>query len=267
MPLNSYLRRIGLQGPLPPTLDTLHAVHRAQAYAIPYEGLDVQLGVPLDLNPKRIFDKLVVQGRGGWCFETNGLLAWALGELGFEVQRCIAGVYRRERGDSTLGNHVTLLVRLGEPWLCDLGLGCGLRAPIPLAEGRHRDGGLEFRLERLTGGFWRFHNHPAGSPTSFDFRPDPADEGLFHRQNILLQTSPESHFVQNAEAVRMGPGWSITLLGRVLRHWDGKALHKTVLDSPLALALALEQHFDLRGIDTERLWPRIEARHRALFGD
>lgn len=266
MPLDTYLRRIGLQGPLPPTLDTLHAVHRAQAYAIPYEGLDVQLGVPLDLNPKRIYDKLVLNRRGGWCFETNGLLAWALRELGFEVHRCTAGVYRRERGDSTLGNHVTLVVPLGQAWLCDLGLGDGLRAPIPLIEGPHRDGALQFRLERLAGGYWRFHNHPAGSPSSFDFRHKPADEVLFHRQNILLQTSPESHFVQNVEAVRMGPGWSITLLGRVLRHWDGKILHRTLLDSPEDLALVLDQQFGIRDIDTKAIWPRIQARHQALFG-
>ena len=83
MQLAAYLDRIGYSGSTLPSRDTLFAVHRAQAYSIPYEGLDMQLGRPVDLDPVRTFDKLVLQRRGGWCYETNGLLGWALGEMGF----------------------------------------------------------------------------------------------------------------------------------------------------------------------------------------
>ncbi|MGV8986399.1 MAG: arylamine N-acetyltransferase family protein [Cypionkella sp.] len=266
MRLNDYLERIGLAGPLPATLQTLHDVHRAQAYAVPYEGLDIQLGVPLDLCVERIFDKLVTRRRGGWCYEANGLLFWALREVGFDVQRCTAGVYRREKGDATLGNHLTLIVALEQRWLCDLGLGDGLRAPILLAEGLHEDGALNFQLERLPDGFWRFHNHAYGAPTSFDFRDSPAEEALFYRQNITLQTDPASHFVQNAEVVRMGPDHSLTLLGKVLRHATPKGVTKQVLDTPEALQSALRAYFGINGVDVPEIWPRIEARHRELFG-
>lgn len=266
MRLNAYLERIGLSGPLPPTLATLTAVHRAQAFAIPYEGLDIQAGVPLDLDPERIFDKLVVRRRGGWCYETNGLLAWALGEIGFEVRRCVAGVYRRERGDAALGNHLTLIATLDRPWLCDLGLGDGLRGPIPLAEGPHRDGRLEFRLERLADGYWRFHNHAFGAPETFDFSESPADEALFLRQNAFLQSDPSSHFVQNAEVILMEPENSLTLLGRVLRRTTPEGVEKQLIDTPEALESLLCGHFGITGVEISRLWPRIAARHQVLFG-
>lgn len=271
MDLDAYLRRIGLEGPLPPTLKTLHAVHRAQAHAVPYEGLDIQQGVALDLNPARIFDKLVTRGRGGWCYETNGLLGWALDALGFDVQRCTAGVYRRERGDASLGNHLMLIVNLDgtqprQNWLCDLGLGDALRAPIPLVEGPHRDGPLEFRLEHLPDGFWRFHNHTYGAPTSFDFRNAPADEALLRHQNATLQTDPQSYFVQNAEAILMGPDHSVTLLGRVLRRASGDGVQKTLLNTPAELEEVLATQFGIAGVDVEAIWPRIVARHAALFG-
>jgi N-hydroxyarylamine O-acetyltransferase len=267
MNLDAYLQRIGLQGPLPPTLATLHAVHRAQAHAVPYEGLDIQAGVALDMDPARIFDKLVTRARGGWCYETNGLLGWALTELGFDVQRCTAGLYRRERGDAALGNHLMLIVTLEQDWICDLGLGDALRAPIPLTEGIHKDGNLEFRLEHLPDGFWRFHNHAYGAPTSFDFRNAPADEALILYQNARLQSDPESHFVLNAEAVRMGPDHSMTLLGRVVRLASGHGVQKTLLNTPAELSEVLETQFGIIGVDVAAIWPRIVARHAELFGE
>jgi N-hydroxyarylamine O-acetyltransferase len=272
MQLDAYLDRIGYRGPTRRELGTLLAVHRAQALAVPYEGLDVQLGVALDLDPDRIFDKLVRRRRGGWCYETNGLLGWALGRMGFRVRRATAGVHRRDRGDAAFGNHLTLLVDLDgngphKTWLCDLGLGDALRAPIPLAEGVHSDGELSFRLERLPDGCWRFHNHSYGTPETFDFRDAPADEDLFARQNLHLQTDPQSHFVLNAEAVRLAPQSSVTLLGRVLRHASAAGVSKELLQTSEALGQALDRHFGITGLPVEALWPRIVARHDQLFAD
>lgn len=266
MQLSAYLSRIGLTAPPPLTAEGLTRLHRAQAHAIPYEGLDIQQGVPLDLDPARIFDKLVTRRRGGWCYETNGLLAWALTALGFDVRRCTAGVYRRERGDASLGNHLTLIVSLEEDWLCDLGLGDGLRAPLPLRPGHHADGDLAFQLEPLSDGYWRFHNHAKGSPETFDFRTDAAEEALFLAQNAKLQTDPESYFVLNAEAIRMTRTGSVTLLGRVLRRLGPYGLEKSLITGPDHLTQVLQAEFGITGVDCAAIWPRILTRHAALFG-
>jgi N-hydroxyarylamine O-acetyltransferase len=265
MDVSLYLDRIGL--PSPPRLNAggLAALHRAHAYAIPYEGLDIQLGRPVDLDPARIFAKLVTARRGGWCYENNGLLGQALTSLGFAVRRCTAGVYRRERGDAALGNHLALAVTLEEEWLCDLGLGDGLRAPIPLREGDHHDGPLTFRLERLPDGYWRFHNHADGSPETFDFLNAPADEALFERQCARLQTDPESHFVLNAEAIRMTKDASVTLLGRVLRRQGPSGLHKTLIEDAAQMQHLLAAEFGITGVDCAAIWPQIAARHDQLF--
>jgi N-hydroxyarylamine O-acetyltransferase len=270
MQLAAYLDRIGYVGSIAPTLETLIAVHRAQAYSIPYEGLDIQLGRSLDLDPGRIFEKLVRQRRGGWCYETNVLLGWALTEMGFEVRRITAGVHRRDRGDAAFGNHQTLLVSLDqgvgrESWLCDLGLGDALRAPIHLAEGLHTDGTLVFELERLQDGCWRFHNHSYGTPETFDFRDAPADENLFASQNRYLQTDSQSHFVLNAEAVCIAPQTSVTLLGRGLRHASAAGVDKEFVETQEALDKALDLHFGITGLPVAILWPRIVPRHDQLF--
>ena len=70
---NAYLQRINYVGETTPTLDTLKALHHAQLYTIPFENFDIQLGRGIDLSPGAIFEKLVHQKRGGYCFELNGM--------------------------------------------------------------------------------------------------------------------------------------------------------------------------------------------------
>ena len=112
MRLDDYLARIGYSGPIEPTLAVLRDVHRRHLAAIAYENLDVICEVPVDGDIARIFRKLVRDQRGGWCYEMNGLLDWALREIGFAVTRIAGGVMRIERGDEALGNHLVLKVDL-----------------------------------------------------------------------------------------------------------------------------------------------------------
>ncbi|MGQ0649419.1 MAG: arylamine N-acetyltransferase family protein [Gemmatimonadaceae bacterium] len=94
--LQRYLDRVDHAGAIDPTLATLVALHRAHLPAIPYENLDI-LGRELTLDPDSIFRKLVVERRGGWCYEMNGLFGRALESLGFEV-RYVSGAVDRPDG-------------------------------------------------------------------------------------------------------------------------------------------------------------------------
>ncbi len=264
--LEGYLERIGYRGPVEPTLACLTAIHRHQALSVPYENLDVQLKVTVGQEPAGLYDKIVTRRRGGWCYELNGMLQQALQAAGFDVQRVAGGVHRHERGDAAVGNHLVLLVRLDHLYVADLGLGDGLREPIPLAAGTYRQGELEFRLERLDDGYWRFWNHPGGDPVAFDFREDPADEALLEAQCHRLQTSPESGFVQNLAVQRMTENGLAVLTGRVLAHRTVAGTVKTVLGSVQELEATLDAEFGIRGVSMAPAWPAIVARHEAVFG-
>lgn len=267
MNLDAYLHRIGLQGPLPPTLATLQAVHRAQALAIPYEAVDVFAGHAVSTDLAAVHDKIVRRGRGGWCYEQNSLLIWALGSLGFDVRRAVAGAYQGSPGPDIKGNHVVGLVTLqGTEWLCDLGLGDALRAPIPLQEGEHRDGPLVFRLEWLAGDLWRFWNHPAGDPSNFDLFPGPADEALLQRKHDALQADPASSFRLNFQAMRMGATGSTVIYGRILRRTTPEGTAKRLISGPEEMEALLAADFDITGVAIAPLWPRILARHAQVFG-
>lgn len=145
--VEAFLERVGYTGAVQPTAEGLEAIHRAQAYTIPFENFDVLLGRGIDLEPAAVFDKLVGRRRGGYCFELNGLLLIALEALGFDARALLARVH--VSGTPGGRSHMLLLVTLADrQWIADVGFGGpGLRAPIPFELERvcHQDG-QTFRL-------------------------------------------------------------------------------------------------------------------------
>jgi N-hydroxyarylamine O-acetyltransferase len=85
--LSAYLDRVGLageedalRGDLPAALTKVMA---AQMRSIAFENIDVVLGKAISMDPTAVEEKLVGDGRGGYCFEQNTLLRLALQALGF----------------------------------------------------------------------------------------------------------------------------------------------------------------------------------------
>jgi N-hydroxyarylamine O-acetyltransferase len=268
MDLQAYLDRIGYRGRVEPTSECLRQIHLCQVLSVPYENIDVQLGIPIDhRNLDRIFEKIVRRRRGGWCYELNGLLGWALSEIGFNVTRASGAVMRELRGDAALGNHLILLVELDQLYLVDQGLGDGIREPLPVRAGSYLQGALTFGLEQLADGHWRFRSHAFGYPPSFDFQPTHADEELLGAKCQMLQTAPESGFVQSLICQIMDRETVTCLTGRVLRHKSAQGSSKALISSATELTETLDRVFEIRAVDVSVLWPKVVARHEFLFGD
>jgi len=268
MKLSAYLDRIHFDGPARVDLQTLRSVHRAHQYAVAFENLDVQLHRRVVLDPESNYDKIVRRRRGGWCYEMNGVMGWALREIGFDVMRMSAGVMREQTGDVQLGNHLCLLVRLDEPYLVDVGLGGSMAEPLPLRTTQREDLPYRLGLSETSDGYWRFAEQTHGDkPFTFDFRAAPADEALFVRKCESLQTDPASPFVQNLVVQRRTVDTHVSLRGRVLSVTQAARLDKQTLDSADELVATLHDKFDLDVPEAATLWPSICARHKTLFGE
>ncbi|MEJ1969803.1 MAG: arylamine N-acetyltransferase [Rhizomicrobium sp.] len=266
MNLDAYLARIGLDRRPPATLEGLKTLHRAHLLAIPYENIDVQLGRRVTTAIAPTYAKIVERGRGGWCYEMNGIFGWALGELGFEVTRATGAVFRTVKGKAAHGNHLVLRVALPEGlYLADVGFGDGPRDPIPVCVGALASHGFHFSVSRADEPWWRFTNDPRGSAPNFDFDLAPADEALLAAQCDLLQTSPESPFVQNLVAQRHLPDGIAILRGRTLRRLAPTRTTDRDIESAEDLVATLRGVFGLDVPDVAELWPRIVARHDALI--
>src|SRR5665213_3130179 len=155
--LNSYFHRIGYAGPRIPTLATLRAIHLHHPLAIPFENLDPLLGRPVGLDVPSLLDKLIHEGRGGYCFEHNLLLARVLEDLGFRVT-CLAArvIWNAPEGAIRPRAHMLLRIDLGdEPYIADVGFGGQtLTAPLRLATDVEQTTPHEaFRLSTTDGDF------------------------------------------------------------------------------------------------------------------
>ena len=116
---DAWLRRVRLQAAPRPNEDGLEALHRAQAYAIPFENFDILLGRGISLEPHALVDKLVQKQRGGYCFELNSLLLMALEAFGFKARPLLARVHTA--GTPTGRGHMLLEVMIKRRrWLADV---------------------------------------------------------------------------------------------------------------------------------------------------
>jgi len=251
MNLAGYFQRIGHRGPYQPNLALLSALTDAHTRSIPFENLDVLLGRPISLEPDALFQKLVVDRRGGYCFEQNGLFLEVLRELGFQVAPISARVrLQRPRDFTPPRTHVFLRVELdGESWLTDVGVGAlSLTSPLRLATPSEQATLHEPRRILQEGGRL-YHQVRFGAEwqdvCEFTLEEMPAiDREL---ANWYTSAHPNSHFKNRLVVARAVPeGQRLSILNDqfTLRERHGIATTRPIASAPELLGV-LERQFGL----------------------
>jgi N-hydroxyarylamine O-acetyltransferase len=260
--LARYFARVGYDGPATVSLQTLRTLHRAHLLAIPYENLDIHLGLPITLDPEAMFRKLVDERRGGWCYEMNGVFGRVLETLGFTVRYLSGAVGRATRGWRAQGNHLVLLVTLDRRWIADVGFGDGFFTPLPLEPGSYRQDFLQFHVRR-DGPRWRVDSHEYGGADGFDFTLTARTLDSFAGQCRDLQTAPDSSFVQTTVCERFTPRGLVMLRGAVLREVTAGGVTTHIVTDADEYVRALKDRFDLDLPEMADCWPQIWRRHQA----
>ncbi len=251
MDLSLYLARIQYTQPVEPDVKTLRALQRAHMFTVPFENLDIGLMRPIHLSEAALWDKIILQKRGGFCYELNGLFAALLKECGFQVTYLNARVYSRE---GTLGidfDHLALLVQIPDQpgrWLVDVGFGDSFNDPLDFEENGEQVQGLRsYRLEQMQGGYTIWQKNYDGSwerQYFFDLQPRnfPAD---YEAGCLYHQTSPRSSFTRGSIISKATPEGRVTLEdGRLIITRNGERSERPVADRNEYHAL-LKQYFDV----------------------
>lgn len=239
-PIDAYLARIGLKER--PSLNTagLAVLMRAQLFTVPFENTYVQAGLEVSLEPEMILDKIITQGRGGYCYEVNGLFAWAAAALGFNVQLIGARpMFYAKRWAKT---HMVVMVELPEgKFICDTGFGrFGLRAPLRLTTDsapiqqdwdlfRLRQEQQEWVLQAFSHCEWE---------NQFSFDEQPVEMVDFMPANFFNSHSPEAIFVQKLVIVQHQKEARVILLGDQLKIIRAEGVEEITLKEPIAERLA-----------------------------
>jgi N-hydroxyarylamine O-acetyltransferase len=194
--LDAYLARIGIA-----ERPSLAELHRAHVTSIPFENLDPIRGVPVSLALEDLERKLVVERRGGYCFEHNLVLKAALEALGADVDLLLA----RVRLGGTPGaprprSHLVLRVAMeGAIWHADVGFGRGsFLEPIPFGPGvGHDQSGWRFRVVQDESELVLQIDRKGEWVDLYGFVPEPVPLVDVEVSNWFTSTHPRSPFVSN----------------------------------------------------------------------
>jgi N-hydroxyarylamine O-acetyltransferase len=258
MDVEAYLRRISYDGQLDPCVSTLRDLHRQHLFTVPFENLDIALGVPIRLDPEALFDKVVTRKRGGFCYELNGLFYELLQALGFRVEMLSARVHRADGSFSREFDHMLLKVMLEESSIADVGFGDSSLDPVPMRAASAAQGELPAFAVQPSNGVWDLVRRQQGSSYVPDYRfmEVPRQLGDFSEMCLFHQTSPESHFTQKRVCTKALPDGRMTISGmRLIETRDG-IRHESALNSKGELQSCLSKEFGIELAD-DIDWSRL----------
>lgn len=250
MPLDvdAYLSRIGYEGPLDPSPQTLRDLQVAHLRTVPFENLSIHSNEPIVLEDDALFEKVVTRRRGGFCYELNGLFAALIRSLGFNVEMLSAAVARPNGEFGPDFDHMTLLVTLDERWIADVGFGDSFLEPLLLdKESEQTQGARAYRfvldgdhrilLQRNFDGSWA---------PQYRFNLVPHVYTDYEEMCVHQQTSPESHFTKGRICTRATATGRITLSElRLITTLNAGERSEQELTDEAEYSAALRQHFGI----------------------
>ncbi len=255
MDIPLYLARIQCVQPLKPDVQTLHGLQLAHMLNVPFENLDIGFKRPIHLTEEALWNKIVVQRHGGFCYELNGLFAALLKEVGFHVTYLNARVYNREGKLGIDFDHLALLVQIpNQPgrWLVDVGFGDSFNEPLSFEEpGEQIQGLRSYRLEQMPDGYTVWQKNYDGSwerQYFFDLKPRnfPVD---YEAACLYHQTSPKSSFTRGSIISKATPEGRVSLEeGRLIVTRNGQRSEHTFESKDEYHAL-LKQYFDVTRVE------------------
>lgn len=260
MDVELFLRRIGLQSLPDSPMKRLQAMHAAMTKTVPFENVAVLEGKSISLEPGDIFAKVVGQGRGGYCFELNALLAHLLEGFGYKVERLIGRVWASGAVAPAL-THMTLRVFVeDQPYLCDVGFGGGtLREPLPWLVGAVAVQGPDsFRLDATDNGETMLSRlADAEWKHLYSLLPCPVRSQDYIPANHYTSTHPNSHFTKGLVAALATDTGRVTLRDRLFRTVSADGETERELTTFDEVVQVLGQEFGLRDLDLAALKRRL----------
>ncbi len=248
MNVHSYLARIGYTGFPDTGFETLAALQKAHLLTVPFENLDIHAHIPIDLS--RLFEKIVIRNRGGFCYELNSLFYELLKAIGFNVKMISARVYDKEKGFGPEFDHMAIIVALdGVHWLVDVGFGEFAFQPMRIETGREqKDPRGVFRIDEYDSPYKMVvKKNTAGEfVPEYIFSETERKLSEFETMCLYHQTSPESHFTQKRICSLPTDDGRITLTGNILKKTSGETVTEAGLENEDEVRRVLEEIFKIK---------------------
>ncbi|MFJ7106786.1 arylamine N-acetyltransferase [Pseudomonas sp. NPDC098740] len=259
-----YLQRLGFDAPPAPTLETLRQLQLRHTGVFPFENLSTLSGQPVLIDLPSIEQKVLRDGRGGYCYELNNLFLALLQALGFDA--CgISGrvVMGQPEGAWTARTHRLSVVTLDRVrYITDVGFGGMVpTAPLMLDTPAEQFTPHEpYRIEQHEDGYTLRANVAGEWRAMYIFDLQRQEDIDYAVGNWYVSTHPESSFARQLMVARTGEGWRRTLNnGSFAIHRIGRETERRQVTDVDELMGVLRSEFDIRV-------PREAALRRVIEG-
>lgn len=194
---DSFIGQLKLKGSM---LEKISHVQKFFAQQFEFENLDVLLANEEPISEQYLQDKMLKQGRGGLCYELNGLLFIVLRDLGLPVRLAVATIWVQPQESYALDRtHVVNLLEHENVWyLIDSGFGNNLALQPVTLDGdsvTSPAGTFRLRTEKTEKGTMVFEQlTDSGWERRYCLYPDAIDWAHLNHVKQQIHHSPESSF-------------------------------------------------------------------------
>jgi N-hydroxyarylamine O-acetyltransferase len=250
-----YLKHINVdEGDYVPTLELLQEIHRKHLLKVPFENLDIIFGRKLSMNTEDIYNKIVLDKRGGICFETNTLMYSVLQELGYNVKRISGRFWNIEKSEwNPEFSHLALIISINKTeFLVDVGVGGGFLEPIQIKNGQtYSDANGSYQVVKVVDNeFFLRHLEENEWKDLLQFQTISRNENDFYEQCDYYQTSKETFFTQKRLVSKPTLNGKVTLTDNVLKVTENSQVTITELKDEEEWKRVLQNSF---GINIDEL--------------
>lgn len=215
-----YLNRINYSGELNPTYKLLCELQTKHLLNIPFENLDIHYGNSIELNIHKIFEKVIKNKRGGFCYELNGLFYELLKSIGFNVIRISARVFKQNEEYGQEFDHLAIIVSINKTqYLTDVGFGEFSFHPLKLEFNIiSEDQRGKFIIDQLDNQYLRVNKIVKEKKNpEYIFKLIPRNFNDFSNRCNFHQTSSQSHFTHKRLISKPYKNGRITISGNTLK--------------------------------------------------
>ncbi len=246
--LKNYLKRIRLQRKIIPYLNTLTLLQKHHLLNIPFENLDIHQGIPIIINVDNFYKKIIINKRGGFCYELNGLFNELLKALEFNTYIVSARVFNTNGNYGEEFDHLAIIVLLdNEKWLTDVGFGEFSFSPLKIKIGiEQKDERGIFRIIRFNEEYYAVQKKTSpGWKNEYLFSLKPRTLSEFSEMCRYHQTSPRSSFTQKKICSIATSTGRITLTDNSLKITNNRKAKETAISKENQFFELLKKYFDI----------------------
>lgn len=234
MDIKTYLKRLHYQKEIKVSKELLWDLQKAHLLTVPFENLDIHYQQEINLDLETVFDKIVLNKRGGFCYELNGLFYELLKSIGFEVNMVSGRVATAEGTYGPEYDHLAIVVRIeGIDYLVDVGFGRFSLAPleiqmqVPIVDAL----GL-FQFDTYKEEYIQINSlEKETSIAQYIFKLQEREWVDFEEMCWFHQKSANSHFTQKKMISILTPNGRMTLNDKLLKITTGEEVKEVEFEA------------------------------------